>query len=308
MDEIITIENPIFMSNSDAIDFCCVAGVLKLYLVCEKCNDRMLLVINNAKLNAREYRCTNNLCRARKSIYNGFNVQLPRLEIRKILFCLYFYVLELSNYQVVILSGVSEKSYISLKKIFLERIYAFEFRMRPQIGGNGIVFQVDETAVCRRRLIRNPTSHEFSTRDTVWLIGIIQEDNPRNLILEVLPNRKVETLTDFFSRNILSGSIIKSDGYPSYPRAINNAGCVHRVINHSEGFTNAQGEHTNAIENIWSHFKTELRTRRGIMLSNMNNFAKEFVIFRKYNLNRSKQGTSVFFKKVVESLRFEPNL
>jgi hypothetical protein len=177
-----------------------------------------------------------------------------------------------------------------------------ETRQRLRTGGAEVRFQIDETAVCRRGLVRNPTSTELVSRDTVWLLGLIQEDNHENLILEVLPDRTVSTLTDFFSRNVLPGSIIKSDGYPSYPRAIENSGCVHVIINHSLGFTNEQGDHTNLIENVWSHLKTELRTRRGVMLSNMKNFAREFVIFRKYNSNRSTESSSIFFKKIIKSV------
>lgn len=109
-------------------------------------------------------------------------------------------------------------------------------------------------------------------------------------------------MTSFFLRNILPNSIIKSDGYPSYPRAIQNSLCTHISINHSEGFTNEFGDHTNMIENIWSHFKTELRTRRGVMLENMSDFAREFVIFKKYNSTKSKETTSNFFKKLLSAL------
>jgi hypothetical protein len=123
-----------------------------------------------------------------------------------------------------------------------------------------------------------------------------------NLILEVLPNRTVATFTNFFQRNVLPGSIIKSDGYPSYHRLIKNAGCIIRIVNHSEGFTNSQGEHTNTIENIWPHFKTELKTRRGVMFSNMQNFAKEFVSFKKYNAKRTREHSSIFFLFLIRSL------
>lgn len=151
-------------------------------------------------------------------------------------------------------------------------------------------------------MIRNPTSNEDEIRDTVWLIGLVQEGNTNVLRLEVIPDRTIETLTSFFQRNIIPVSIIKSDGYPSYPRAIANAECEHRIVNHSMGFVNNEGEHTNNIENVWSHLKTEIRSRRGVMLANMSDFAKEFVIFKKNNAIRSRTNTSNFFKKILMSL------
>lgn len=295
------IENSIFKDNDAAVEFCLQTNVLKVFLDCRMCGFRMNLKKNSRKLNGKEYVCANQSCKKTKSIYEGFICSFPRIEIRKILLCAYYYILELTNYQAVIMADICEHTYIKLKKIFLRRLYEMEVRQRGQIGGDGVVFQVDETAVCRRGIIRNPTSRADEIRDTVWLIGIIQEDNPENLRLEVLPNRTVETLTYFFSRNVLPNSIIKSDGYPSYPRAIQNSLCTHVMVNHSEGFTNADGDHTNMIENIWSHFKTELRTRRGVMLENMSSFACEFVIFKKYNAVRSKENSSNFFKRLISS-------
>lgn len=302
--ERITIDNTIFTDDETAINFLISAGVLKSSLICEECSGEMILRKNNVKCNGKEFKCVNRTCKQRRNVYLGLRDEFPRIKLTKILQCLYYYVLELSNYQVTILTGVSEKSYISLKKIFLNRIYSSETQQRTLIGGEGIVFQVDETAVCRRGLVRNPTTTELISRDTVWLLGMIQENNPTNLILEVLPDRTVSTLHDFFTRNLLPNSIIKSDGYPSYPRAIESSGCVHLVVNHSVGFINEQGEHTNLIENVWSHLKTELRTRRGVMLSNMENFAREFVIFRKFNSIRSQENTSIFFKTMIRSLSF----
>lgn len=298
----ITIDDEIFLNNGKAIEFCLEKNILKSFLICNRCGSSMSLCKNSRKLNSKEYKCRNNTCKSTKSIFLGFRDVYPQIEIKKILLCGYYYILELSNYQVTILTGICEKTYIKLKKIFLKRIYQCEMQNSIRSGGEGVVFQVDETAVCRRGLITNPSSLEMEIRDTVWLIGLIQENTPTNLILEVLPDRTISTFTDFFMRNVLPGSIIKSDGYPSYPSSIKNAGCIHHIVNHSEGFINAEGEHTNKIENVWSHFKTELKTRRGVMYTNMKYFAQEFVIFKKYNAKRSREHSSIFFLFLIRSL------
>ena len=41
------------------------------------------------------------------------------------------------------------------------------------------------------------------------------------------------------------------------------------------GFRNEQGDHTNSIESIWSNLKMEIKSRRGIMLCNLEEFVKE---------------------------------
>ena len=66
-----------------------------------------------------------------------------------------------------------------------------------------------------------------------------------------------------------SRSIIKSYEYAQYQKAIENENCLQIIIKHYLGFKNAEGEDTNKMESVLSHFKTELRMRRGVMLKNM---------------------------------------
>ena len=50
----------------------------------------------------------------------------------------------------------------------------------------------------------------------------------------------------------------------------------HIVVNHSAGFRNAEGFHTNNVENLWSIFKYEVERRRGIKMTAMQAFIEEF--------------------------------
>jgi hypothetical protein len=68
------------------------------------------------------------------------------------------------------------------------------------------------------------------------------------------------------------GSILVSDGYQSYVLAARELGLTHLIVNHSNGFVNAEGDHTNSIENLWSHLKSNLKTKHGVLRSEMNNF------------------------------------
>ena len=96
------------------------------------------------------------------------------------------------------------------------------------------------------------------------------------------------------------GSIIVTDGYPSYPSAVTNFGSRHEVVNHSIGFMNADGAHTNQIENIWSHLKQEYRARGGINRGRIILFLKEF-IWKKTNICNADQETlKMAFIKIVE--------
>ncbi|KCZ81149.1 hypothetical protein H312_01441, partial [Anncaliia algerae PRA339] len=80
-------------------------------------------------------------------------------------------------------------------------------------------------------------------------------------------------------------SILITDCYPSYPSAVAKFGSDHKIVNHSEGFCNADGINTNSIENIWSHLKKDYRERAGVKIERITLFLKEFQ-WKKQNLKR----------------------
>lgn len=83
------------------------------------------------------------------------------------------------------------------------------------------------------------------------VIGPICEETG-DLRLHVLPNRSVESFTTSIRENILEGTIIKTNGYPSYPAAVRANNCEHTIVNHTIGFVNKRGEHINTIESVWA--------------------------------------------------------
>ena len=116
-----------------------------------------------------------------------------------------------------------------------------------KMGGEGIGVQFDETAICNGELIPNPSSTLDNKPYIQWLVGGVEEGNCRNFVLKLVPNRKVPTILDMFEEYVVPGSIIVTDGYPSYPKAVTEFGSCHEVVNHSVGFVNAQEAHTNQI-------------------------------------------------------------
>ena len=60
------------------------------------------------------------------------------------------------------------------------------------------------------------------------------------------------------------------------PGAVAKFGSCHEVVNHTVGFVNAQGAHTNQIGSLWSHLKHAYRKRGGINKGRMNFFLNEW--------------------------------
>jgi hypothetical protein len=107
-----------------------------------------------------------------------------------------------------------------------------------------------------------------------WIVRAVVEGNYREL--ELVPNRQSATLENPFRRCIRQGSICVTDGCPSYHTAVRNFGNNHDVVNHSIGFINEDGAHTNQIENLWSYLKQEYRTRGGVNHTLIELFLNEF--------------------------------
>ncbi|WUR03038.1 DDE-TNP-IS1595 domain-containing protein [Vairimorpha necatrix] len=107
--------------------------------------------------------------------------------------------------------------------------------------------QVDESVIIKGKLIKSLSEMYDSISKATWII-IAVEAKTRKLVLKVIPNRKKKTFFDFFSINSSLKFVIKTDGHRSYTYAVAKIGGVHKIVNHEEGFTNADGDHTNLIE------------------------------------------------------------
>ena len=79
-------------------------------------------------------------------------------------------------------------------------------------------------------------------------------------------NRKAETLCDVLRKNILPGSIVKTDAWRAYARLAEDK-FQHDVVNHSRDFVKPQDPltHTQNIEAYWSSIKRDMRRRVGRM-------------------------------------------
>ncbi|KRH91791.1 hypothetical protein M153_24921000402 [Pseudoloma neurophilia] len=95
-------------------------------------------------------------------------------------------------------------------------------------------------------MMMQPTTGQF-------LYSGIENHDPSRFFLIVIENRRSETLKRHIKVNIHPGIEIITDGYPSYQNTVDEAFYQHETINHYLGFTNDAGEHTNTIENHWSH-------------------------------------------------------
>ncbi|RUS71147.1 hypothetical protein EGW08_021092 [Elysia chlorotica] len=147
------------------------------------------------------------------------------------------------------------------------------YRKQSPIGGPGVVVEIDETLITRRKYNRGrlPTQ--------IWPFGGIERVTKRKFIVpltgDVAENRTKETLLPLITKYIVKGSVIYSDAFRSYHtikdlgsviysdafrsyHTLKDLGYTHCVVNHSKNFVDPEDPnvHTQNIERLWKDVKS----------------------------------------------------
>lgn len=284
--DVITIFSPVFCSNESLIPFLIHHNVLSVNIVCRKCNSQMGLIKQAKALDGYTYRCSNNQCRAWKSIRTTFRPDLPKVSLIDICRAAFLFVCNCQNYFIFNNCSISENTYVKLKKILVEQCKQIILNTKRKLGGPNKTIQIDETAFKKGQIIRNPSSYNDNDPATLWLIGLIEEETG-SIHLEFVQNRKIETIRRILDENVNNYTIIKTDGYPSYIQPCSEKNYVHIVVNHKHGFRNEKGHTTNTIEGLWSLLKYDIKRRKGVSRNVLLEFIFEFSWRNRYVKNNN---------------------
>ncbi|KAG0442404.1 hypothetical protein DMUE_0289 [Dictyocoela muelleri] len=151
-------------------------------------------------------------------------------------------------------------------------------------------------------VIRNPTKLDDEFKDTIWILGAIDDSENKNFIIKRVENRQKETITKALDGIIGVGSVLFTDGHPSYPGVCDNLGLRHKFVNHSEGFINDDGVHTNNIEGFWAYLKGEMRKQHGIKRKNIDIWLEEFSFRKRFLNNYDSESVSEVFTIIIKEI------
>lgn len=285
----------IFQSQEAIIEFLCDQSIIPICKTCTKCGSNAPLVFSS-RLETKKvyYRCTKKGCQTKISLYTS------KLSIEKYMFLIYGLLINLTYYQIKNLINVSDTTICRAKNHLRNLFKAYSRNHFIVLGGPNTVVECDESVISRRGIIRNPTSSEDNIRDTIWILGAIDNTDQKNFYLTRIPNRTVENLSSALDGKVSVGSRFYTDGYPSYPRVAENLGVQHFVVNHNHGFVSSDGTHTNNIEGFWSYLKSEMRRQGGVMRSNIDKWLEEFSFRRRYLQNYKASEVFNIFKELLK--------
>lgn len=204
------------------------------------------------------YAFTCRKCKATYSIFEGSFFENIHLEIKTVFQIMWLWAAECSSSVARDILNLPRKSiyqqYGFLRDICSWKLLQSEELM--QLGGPGIIVQVDESVVTKRKYNKGRLIKQQ------WVIGLFDTTTRKGLIIYI-PNRLSKTLIDVIIKHVKPGTEIWTDcwsGYKSLKTLGNVSPYIHMTVNHSENFVDpTTGTCTNMVEGYWSKFKRHLR-------------------------------------------------
>lgn len=227
----------------DAVEFAQRLNLIDYVKICAFCDHVMNLQYNKDFMyDQYAFRCCK--CKRYKSIRRNSAIEGFRCSIRSFLLVLLGFSLDINASKVksyFALPLSSKTIYNIYEKFQSWCVYIAKNHMQP-IGGDGRVVSIDET---------------FFGNYIVF--GGIENDN-KDFFIVIVKNRTKKVLERKIRKYIKANSIIHSDCLKSYNGIENMKECgyAHIRINHSKGFTDEHGNHTNHIEAFWSKLKKKV--------------------------------------------------
>lgn len=290
----------IFRDNNEAINYLISRNHLEVAETCDVCGYSMKFEKSSKHKIGKIYRCLNRNCRKIESLLKGRKIEKPKINLNDYLYAIYKWIENGFEKDVCRNLNIAKGTYQNIKKN-INNFLNDQFILEEKLGGKNIKVQVDETVICHGETELFPSQLPDDFPGITWLVGMIEE-NSSKIKYEIVPNRSLETFKNLFERNINKESIIITDGHASYPGAVDHVRGIHKVVNHSRGFKNEEGFHTNNIENLWSILKYEIKKRRGVISTNIPTFLKEFDFRYKNIRNRNSVNVRAVFEDIIEYL------
>jgi len=157
----------------------------------------------------------------------------------------------------------------------MRRLCDIYFEENPlRLGGKGVICQIDES------MFKNKQKYHQgrSAPQERWVFGIADtSSSPANYFVQLVPNKKRETLLPIIIDTCLPQTIIWSDEWRAY-RNLNSYGFMHETVNHSLNFINPiSGVHTQSIESLWNKLKSRLKALMGLSNNSLKEHLKEWM-------------------------------
>ncbi|CAF0747971.1 unnamed protein product [Brachionus calyciflorus] len=266
---------------------------------CPKCDCVMQIKSrkreNKSNFLLYNWRCTK--CASFFSLYEGtfFGIfKIPILIICQLIKCWSLEIGIAKSCELNILDEIKISRYTVSKIFKYLRLCCCVFidKTNIKLGGKSCIIEIDESLFGKVKYNKGKDLR----KKKVWVFGLIERLSGR-CYLQVVPNRKAETLLAIIYDHVLPGSIVYSDKWSSYNKIseLYDNQNVHKTVNHSLNFVDPETlACTNKIESLWNTVKVRFREMRGCNKMYIQSYLDEFMWRWNNNLSRSQAFKEIF--------------
>jgi transposase-like protein len=252
-------------------------GLIPSERQCGVCGEQMHFERDISKIDGVRWRCTRR-CRRSCSIRQDSFFYGSKLSLSQMLTIMYSWSRGCKQAATMIDSFTNKNTIVDWYNFCRDVcVKALENHDVQKIGGVGKIVEIDESKFGKRKY------HKGARREGQWVFGGVERGNVQHMFLEVVADRKKETLMDLIYKYIEPGTIIMSDCWKAYDSDwLNQLNFTHFTVNHSQNFKDPiTGAHTNSIEGTWMHVKRSLN-KNGTRKSLLASYFAEFIWRRRF--------------------------
>ena len=261
-----------FKHNRPAtIAWCRTYGLLATRMACNACGEQCQNGVYNRSIDKVTWRCGVEGCRKTTNIRRGSFFELSKLEIWQCIALSYIWTSScgrsrgMSQATMMKEVQISEHTTVDWKQFFRDVSVQYFTNHPEQIGGPGVIVEVDESLFARRK---NNVGRVIADK---WVLGGYEPARRKGFLVEV-QQRDAATLLPIIQQWVAPGSIVLTDMWAAYHQLPNLPGqnYVHGTVNHSVNFVDPiTGVTTNHVEAMWQRAKSKFKAQHGPTNRNM---------------------------------------
>ena len=239
----------LFATQQPFLEYIYDKGILDIPAACSNCGGRVAIYGSIAQ-------CSTKCCRKAVSIYRTSFFANARIAPNEIMLLGYLWLSGCSYSSILTMTQHSSATIVDYLGHFRQLVVSSLEDSDTQIGGEGVIVEIDESKFGRRKYNRGKRV------EGTWIIGGIERTERRRFFVKVVERRDSETIVDVLSHHILPKSVVYTDCWKGYTDIEEALDVVHETVNHSLHYKDPiTGVHTNSVESMWSWLKRKISLR-----------------------------------------------
>ena len=183
-------------------------GVFYTERICSSCTTPM-----NLYHSQMSYMCPKKICRKKISIKSNSFFVGCKLPVHQILHLAYLWLCKTSPSSTETQSGLSRPTISNFFSYFRELVASSPLPEDGCIGGEGIVVELDECKIAKRKYNRGRRVKG------VWILGHVRTQEKRTLFVPI-EIRNAATLLPIIARHEQPGSVVRTDLWRAYSNIV----------------------------------------------------------------------------------------